>query len=89
MRTSKRICSSVWAEASWKRFDRLGLDAPIPAEWLAFEKESMEVYAKASADALALRAFFRAFTASWDWWRARAAELESPQPSFPEVMIRP
>ena len=41
------------------------------------------------ADALALRAFFRAFTASWDWWRARAAELESPKPSFPEVMIRP
>ena len=45
--------------------------------------------APAAADALALRAFFRAFTASWDWWRARAAELESPQPSFPEVMIRP
>lgn len=44
----------VWAEASWKRFDRLGLDAPIPAEWAAFEKESMETYAKASADALAL-----------------------------------
>lgn len=41
------------------------------------------------ADALALRDFFRSFTASWDWWRARAAELESPQPSFPEVMIRP
>jgi len=41
------------------------------------------------ADALALRAFFRTFTASWDWWRARAAELENPQPSFPEVMIRP
>ncbi len=41
------------------------------------------------ADALALRAFFRTFTASWDWWRARAAELESPKPSFPEVMIRP
>ena len=41
------------------------------------------------SDALALREFFRAFTASWDWWRARAAELESPQPSFPEVMIRP
>ena len=40
-------------------------------------------------DALALRAFFRTFTASWDWWRARAAELESPKPSFPEVMIRP
>ena len=41
------------------------------------------------ADALALRAFFRTFTASSDWWRARAAELENPQPSFPEVMIRP
>ena len=41
------------------------------------------------ADALALREFFRSFTASWDWWRARAAELESPQPSIPEVMIRP
>jgi hypothetical protein len=41
------------------------------------------------ADALALRAFFRAFTASWDWWRARVSELESPKPSFPEVMIRP
>ena len=45
---------TVWAEASWKRFDRLGLNAPIPAEWTAFEKESMEHYAKASADALAL-----------------------------------
>ena len=41
------------------------------------------------SDALALRAFFRSFTASWDWWRARVAELESPKPSFPEVMIRP
>ena len=41
------------------------------------------------ADALALRAFFRAFTASWDWWRARVSELKSPKPSFPEVMIRP
>ena len=45
--------------------------------------------APAGADALALRAFFRAFTSSWDWWRARAADLDSPQPSFPEVMIRP
>ena len=45
--------------------------------------------APADADALAMRSLFRAFTASWDWWRARAAELESPQPSFPEVMIRP
>ena len=45
--------------------------------------------APAGADALALRAFFRAFTASWDWWRARVADLERPQPSFPEVMIRP
>ena len=41
------------------------------------------------ADALALRAFFSSFTASWDWWRARVADLERPQPSFPEVMIRP
>ena len=40
-------------------------------------------------DALSLREFFRAFTASWDWWRARVSELESPRPSFPEVMIRP
>ena len=45
--------------------------------------------APSGAGALALRDFFRDFTASWDWWRARAAELESPQPSFPEVMIRP
>lgn len=44
----------VWAEASWKRFDQLGLEAPIPAEWLAFEKESMEIYAKVSANALDL-----------------------------------
>ena len=41
------------------------------------------------SDALSLRTFFRAFTASWDWWRARVSELESPKPSFPEVMIRP
>ncbi len=45
--------------------------------------------APADADPLVLREFFREFTASWDWWRARASELESPQPSFPEVMIRP
>ena len=38
---------------------------------------------------LALRTFFEQFTASWDWWRARVAEFDAPEPSFPEVVIRP
>ena len=40
--------------AAFKRFADLGLEAPIPAEWSAFEKGSMAKYAKASAEALAL-----------------------------------
>ncbi len=41
------------------------------------------------AGPMALRAFFEQFTASWDWWRERVTELESPTPTFPEVMFRP
>ncbi len=36
-----------WAAASWKRFDTLGLNAELPAEWLALEQKAMEVYGKA------------------------------------------
>ena len=60
---------------------------------LAYEPKADAVLlwqaAPRDADALSLREFFRAFTASWDWWRARVSELESPRPSFPEVMFRP
>lgn len=45
--------------------------------------------APANLPRLALRTFFEQFTASWDWWRARVAEFENPEPSFPEVVIRP
>ena len=40
-----------WSAAAWKRFDELKLEAPIPAEWTKFEKDSMAVYQKAQSDA--------------------------------------
>jgi hypothetical protein len=44
------VCSA----AAFKRFADLGLEAPIPAEWIAFEKESRKKYGQASAEALTL-----------------------------------
>ena len=40
-----------WAAASWKRFDKLGLHAEIPAEWTALEKQSIAEYEKAVSKA--------------------------------------
>ena len=40
-----------WAAASWKRFDRLGLHAEIPAEWTALETQAIAEYEKAVAEA--------------------------------------
>ena len=44
----------VWAAASWNRFDALGLGAPIPENWTAFERKSLAEYEQASAEALSL-----------------------------------
>ena len=40
-----------WSMKSFKRLDQLGLDSSIPSAWTKFEKESMERYAAASAEA--------------------------------------
>ena len=48
------MAEPVCSAAAFKRFAELGLEAPIPAEWIAFEKESMKKYDKASAKALTL-----------------------------------
>ena len=40
-----------WSAAAWKRFDELKLEAPIPAEWTKFEKDSMAEYFKAKDEA--------------------------------------
>jgi len=75
---------TVWAAAAWKRFDAMGFGAPIPAEWTAFEKESMAAYEKASADALALlregkkaQAIQTLNNASSEIWRKAAAILRT------------
>ena len=43
--------SQAWRNAAWKRFDELGVEAPVPAEWLAFEKESFAQYRTAQGKA--------------------------------------
>lgn len=48
------MAEPVCSAAAFKRFADLGLEAPIPKEWTAFEKESLKKYGKASADALTL-----------------------------------
>ena len=45
------MSSPQWSAAAWKRFDRLGLNSPVPAKWLAFEKESVARYTEAKAKA--------------------------------------
>ena len=40
-----------WSAASWKRLEKLGLGAPIPAEWSKFEADAMAKYADAKAKA--------------------------------------
>jgi hypothetical protein len=40
-----------WSAAAFKRLNNLKLEAPIPAEWTKFEKDSMTEYTKAKAEA--------------------------------------
>ena len=40
-----------WSTAAFARFDKLGVDAEIPAEWLKFEADAMAKYADAKAKA--------------------------------------
>lgn len=40
-----------WSKAVWARFDKLGLESPIPEKWLEFEKKSMEKYTTAKEEA--------------------------------------
>lgn len=48
------LTGTACSAASWKRFDKLGLKADIPSEWLAFEKNMIVRYEKATAEALVL-----------------------------------
>ena len=43
-----------WSTAAHKRFNELGLEAPIPQEWLDFEQRSLEDYTHTAKQALAL-----------------------------------
>lgn len=43
--------SQAWRNAAWKRFDELGVEAPVPDEWLAFEKQSLGQYRAAQGRA--------------------------------------
>ena len=38
------IADLRWADAAWKRYEKLGFDAEIPAEWLAFEKAGRDKF---------------------------------------------
>ena len=40
-----------WNDAAWRRFDAQGPEADIPAEWLAFEKSSLEKYHRTQDEA--------------------------------------
>lgn len=42
-----------------------------------------------SAPAERLRRFFEVFAASCDWWNERLQEALTPEPVFPEMVIRP
>ena len=39
------------SRAAWGRFDKLGFDAPIPENWLEFEKNAVKKYADTKAEA--------------------------------------
>ena len=41
----------AWSTASYKRGDKVGFAAPIPAEWLKFEADSRAVYSAAKEKA--------------------------------------
>ena len=40
-----------WSSASFNRLDKLSLEAPVPDEWIKFEKESIAEYASAKTKA--------------------------------------
>ena len=40
----KRMTDLSWSKFVWARFDKKGLEAPIPEAWLAFEKKSFAEY---------------------------------------------
>ena len=49
-----KMQSQEWTEADWRRFDELGNNAPIPEEWLTFEKTALPKYHAAQDQARAL-----------------------------------
>lgn len=46
----------IWSKAAFARFDKLGTDVEIPAEWLKFEADAMKKYAAAKVQARKLLA---------------------------------
>lgn len=42
-----------------------------------------------SANSLELKNFFETFLNSCDWWLERAADMNAPIPTFPDIVIRP
>lgn len=40
-----------WSKKVWERFDKLKLEAPIPAEWTKFEKDALAKYAASKEEA--------------------------------------
>lgn len=40
-----------WSGASYQRLEELKLDAPLPEEWLRFEKSAFEKYSAAKVEA--------------------------------------
>ena len=42
----QKIVDLTWSRSVWKRFGKLGVAAPIPESWLAFEKKSHAEYGK-------------------------------------------
>ena len=73
------MLSHAWRFAAWKRFDEVGVEAPVPAEWLSFERESFGQYRAAQGKARELmragqqeEATSLMRTATMDIWNAAA-----------------
>ena len=47
----RRMADLTWSTAVWARFDKLGLEAPIPETWLDFEKNAFTEYDRYVEDA--------------------------------------
>lgn len=45
------MTDNTWGAASFKRFDKIGLNEPLPEKWLEFEKTSMAKYLEAKEQA--------------------------------------